>query len=48
MRITNEHVEVLLAPIWVVVYNNNRSEKLMGQDFLMLIHAIDGSYLLAG
>jgi len=47
VHITNEHVEVLLAPIWVVVYNN-RSEKLMGQDFLMLIHAIDGSYLLAG
>ena len=48
VRIANNRDEALLAPTWVVVYNNNRSEQVMGHDSIMLINAIDGSYLHVG
>lgn len=48
VRIANHRDEALLAPTWVVVYNNDRSEQVMGHDSIMLINAIDGSYLHVG
>jgi len=47
-RIPNDPDEAALVPAWVVVYNDSRSEKGKGHDKIMLIQAIDGSYLHVG
>ena len=47
-RIPNDPDEAALVPAWVVVYNDSRSEKVKGHEKLMLINAIDGSYLHVG
>ncbi len=47
-RIPNDPDEAVLVPAWVVVYNDSRSEKVKGHEKLMLINAIDGSYLHVG
>lgn len=47
-RIPDDPDEAALVPAWVVVYNDNRSEKVKGHDKLMLINAIDGSYMHVG
>lgn len=47
-RIPNNPDEAALVPAWVVVYNDSRSEKVKGHDKIMLINAIDGSYLHVG
>lgn len=44
-RIPNDPDEAALVPAWVVVYNDSRSEKVKGHDKIMLINAIDGSYM---
>ena len=44
-RIPNHLDEAALVPAWVVVYNDSRSEKVKGHDKIMLINAIDGSYM---
>lgn len=46
-RLKNSPDEAVLVPTWIVVYNNNRAEKVHGIDSLMLINAIDGSMLHA-
>ncbi len=48
VRIPNDPDEAALVPAWVVVYNDSRSEKVKGHEKLMLINAIDGSYLHVG
>ena len=47
-RIPDDPDEAALVPAWVVVYNDSRSEKVKGHEKLMLINAIDGSYLHVG
>ena len=47
-RIPNDPDEAALVPAWIVVYNDSRSEKVKGHEKLMLINAIDGSYLHVG
>lgn len=47
-RIPNNLDEAALVPAWVVVYNDSRSEKVKGHDKIMLINAIDGSYMHVG
>ena len=47
-RIPNDPDEAALVPAWVVVYSDSRSEKVKGHEKLMLINAIDGSYLHIG
>lgn len=47
-RIPNDPDEAALVPAWVIVYNDSRSEKVKGHDKIMLINAIDGSYLHVG
>lgn len=44
-RIPDDPDEAALVPAWVVVYTDNRKEKVKGHDSVMLINAIDGSYL---
>ena len=44
-RIPNDPDEAALVPAWVVVYNDNRSEITKQHDKIMLINAINGSYL---
>lgn len=47
-RIPDDPDEAALVPAWVIVYNDSRSEKVKCHDKLMLISAIDGSYLHVG
>ncbi len=47
-RIPNNLDEAALVPAWVIVYNDSRSEKVKGHDKIMLINAIDGSYMHVG
>ncbi len=47
-RIPNAPDKAVLVPAWVVVYTDSRSEKVKGHEKLMLINAIDGSYLHIG
>lgn len=47
-RIPNNLDEAALVPAWVVVYSDSRSEKVKGHDKIMLINAIDGSYMHVG
>ena len=47
-RIPDDPDEAALVPAWVVVYIDSRKEKTKGHDAIMLINAIDGSYLHVG
>ena len=47
-RIPNDPNEAALTPAWVIVYSDSRSEKGKGHEKIMLISAIDGSYLHVG
>lgn len=44
-RIPNNPDEAALVPAWVVIYSDARREAVNAHDRLMLINAIDGSYL---
>ena len=47
-RIPDDPDEAALVPAWVIVYNDSRSEKVKHTDRIMLISALDGSYLHVG
>lgn len=44
-QLPNNTEEAVLVPAWIVVYNNNRREKVHGLDSLLIINAIDGSII---
>lgn len=47
-RIPDDPDEAALVPSWAVVYSDSRSEKVKLHERIMLINAIDGSYLHVG
>lgn len=44
-RIPGNADEAALVPAWVVIYSDSRSEKVKRNDRIMMINALDGSYL---
>lgn len=44
-QIPNQGKEAFLTPTWIVVYSNDRNESRHHKDSILLINAIDGSYI---
>ena len=43
-RLPNNPDEAVLAPVWVVVYQNSRYKTALKHDSILLINALDGSF----